>query len=243
MRPDQFWFRGVPGLPKEATICQCLGRPGTSLNGPAIETRYSSQRGSDSDVGSGLMIIIARHPGRIILSQGRIARRRRRTGCGVARACGFARRLAFSRAGSSALRLSERLAHWSRDRFCEINAFFLSAFWFFSEILFEFLAGLEIRNALGWNVNRLACFGIATSTRPALACAETAEATKLDFFTFVQRAYYRVKNCFDYYFSVALVQLRSASHFFYKLCLSHRSPVCRPIRRLVSSLILELNSG
>src|SRR5215470_19977863 len=75
----------------------------------------------------------------------------------------------------------------------------------FSEELFEFLTRFEVWNALGRNINRVAGFGIAAASRAALARAKTTESAQLDFLALVQRADYRIENCFDYYLSIALV--------------------------------------
>jgi hypothetical protein len=97
----------------------------------------------------------------------------------------------------------------------------------FSKIFFKFLARLKIRDAFGWNVHGFSGFRVAATTRASLAGSETSKPTQFNFFTFVKRADYGVKDGFDYHFSVALVQLSRASHFLHKFCLSHLSPVSR----------------
>jgi hypothetical protein len=112
------------------------------------------------------------------------------------------------------------------------------------EVLFEFLAWLEVRYALGWHINRLAGFGIPTSARASLASAEAAKAAQFNLFAFVQGADYRVEHCLDYYFGITLVQLSRSSHFLNKFCLSHLSPVSRSSSAAVfNSVIIPRGCG
>src|SRR5712692_5239446 len=101
----------------------------------------------------------------------------------------------------------------------------------FGEILFQLLAGFEVGDPLCRHIDGLAGFRIAATARASLSRAETAETAELNLFAFVQRADYRVEDCFDYYFGVAFVQLSRASNFLNKFCLSHLSPVRRKLQR------------
>src|SRR5205085_10253457 len=98
------------------------------------------------------------------------------------------------------------------------------------EEFFKFLAGLEIRHALGLHIDRLAGFRVAATTRAAFARAETAEATQFDLFAFVERTDNRIKNRLDNHLGIALIQFGGARHFFYKLCFRHLTPVVRQRR-------------
>ena len=52
--------------------------------------------------------------------------------------------------------------------------------------LFQFLARLEVGNALGGDINRISGFRIATSTSAPFTHAEAAKSTEFDLLTLVQ---------------------------------------------------------
>jgi hypothetical protein len=91
----------------------------------------------------------------------------------------------------------------------------MGAFGFVGEILFEFLAGLEVRDTLGRNIDRLSRLRVSSAAGTSLSCAETTEPTQLYLFTAVQGRDYRVEDRFHNNFGVALVKFRGASHFFH----------------------------
>src|SRR6185295_14375974 len=146
-----------------------------------------------------------------------------------------AARRSLTRPGRSSGCGFERIGGWRLGWRCIGRARLSGAF---CEELFEFLARLEVRHSLGRNVDRFASLGVSAAAWSPLTSAEAPKAPQFDLFTLMQRADYRAKNGFDNHLGIALVQLRRASHFFNKFCLSHRSPV---LPRSVGGFASDMN--
>src|SRR5205085_11457675 len=68
--------------------------------------------------------------------------------------------------------------------------------------VFQFLAGLEKGDFLRWDLDLVACLGIAADARLTLARAEAAEAANLDFVAAMQRAHNAAEDSFDNHLAV-----------------------------------------
>ena len=90
--------------------------------------------------------------------------------------------------------------------------------------VFQFLAGLEVWDLLGWNFNPRPRFGVAAHARAALARAEAAKAANLNLVTGPQGADYAVKDGFHNDLAVLARQFGKAGDFFNQIGFGHGSP-------------------
>src|SRR5215469_11657507 len=79
--------------------------------------------------------------------------------------------------------------------------------------IFQFLAGLEIRNLFRGHFHFFSGLGVTPNTSAALACAEAAEATNFDFFAFLQSTNDAVKYGLDNRFRFLAGKFRHVQNF------------------------------
>src|SRR5579883_1422217 len=93
--------------------------------------------------------------------------------------------------------------------------------------VFQFLAGLEIRNLLGRDFHASARLGISPDARLTLTSAETAESTDLDFVSRAQGTDDAVEDSLHDDLGLLPGHLHDAGDFFNQVGLRHRiSPKC-----------------
>src|ERR1017187_3757101 len=88
--------------------------------------------------------------------------------------------------------------------------------------VFQFLAGLEIRDLLGGHFHARAGLRVAADTRLGLAGAETAESADLDLVTAAQKANDAVENGLHDDLRFLPGHLHYSGDFFNQIGLSHR---------------------
>src|SRR5271154_633722 len=85
----------------------------------------------------------------------------------------------------------------------------------------QFLAGLEVRNALGGNIYFGSGLGIAPDARLPLADAKAAKSANLDLVARFECADHGIENGVDNYFAITPCQVSKLRHFLNQFCLCH----------------------
>src|SRR6188474_1216407 len=85
----------------------------------------------------------------------------------------------------------------------------------------QFLAWLEIRNALRRNFHFFSRLGIASDACVALSNPEAAESAHFKLVAHAKRLYDAFEQRIDYDFRILSSQLRNLGYFFHEVCLGH----------------------
>jgi hypothetical protein len=85
----------------------------------------------------------------------------------------------------------------------------------------KLLAGLEIGNAFGWNLNLGARLGIATNPWLALPDSKAAEPAYLDLVACLEGVDDGIEDGIDDYFPIAPRQVSKLGHFLHQVCFGH----------------------